>query len=87
MRLTSLLPLLLSAGLAAAKEPATGPIIEHYGPTFPLHETDIPLETGTTLRAVFDVADDSSKNGGPNPKLISVARFLNMHGRRDHRRV
>lgn len=81
MRLSILLSLLLSAGLSAAEEPATGPIIEHYGPTFPLHKTDIPVEAGTRLRAVFDVADDPSKNGDPNPKLISVARFLNMHGR------
>lgn len=81
MKFLFLLAVLLSAGPTSADAPTKGPIIERFGPTFPLQESDMPLATDLRLQAVFDVAADHAKSGEPNPKLISVARFLNMHGR------
>jgi len=63
-----------------AGEPSFGPIIEGYGPTYPINDRDVPLEDGFVHKAVFDAAqnrDEKSLNTG----LVSVARYLNMHGR------
>jgi intracellular sulfur oxidation DsrE/DsrF family protein len=63
-----------------AGEPSFGPIIEGYGPTYPINDRDVPLEEGIVYKAVFDAAqnrDEKSLNTG----LVSVARYLNMHGR------
>lgn len=81
MRLFCLLVVLLASGLVSAQEPTLGPIIREFGPTFALRESDIPLQENASYRAVFDVAVDLANAGEENPKLVSVARFLNMHGR------
>lgn len=69
-----------SASLFAA-EPSFGPAIKHYGPTYPIADRDVPLEEGFVYRAVFDVASYSEDVKAMNTRLVSVARFLNMHAR------
>jgi intracellular sulfur oxidation DsrE/DsrF family protein len=63
-----------------AVESTFGPIIEGYGPTYPINDRDVPLQEDFFYRAVFDAAeyrDEKALNAG----LVSVARYLNMHGR------
>lgn len=73
--------LVLTVTAAWADEPMLGPAIEGYGPTFPIDDRDISLAEGAVYKAVFDAAsygDDVSKMSS---RLVSVARFLNMHVR------
>ena len=65
---------------ALADEPSMGPVIEGYGPTYPIPERDVPLPEGFVYKAVFDIAQDPSAET-VNRNLVSVARFLNMHAR------
>jgi intracellular sulfur oxidation DsrE/DsrF family protein len=83
MRLRFVLPVLgcIMFLAAHADEPMLGPAIEGYGPTFPIDDRDVPLEEGATYRAVFDVAGYSDDLESLNSRLVSVARFLNMHAR------
>jgi len=64
-----------------ADEPMLGPAIEGYGPTYPINDRDVALEEGAVYRAVFDVATYSDDMTALNRRLVSVARFLNMHVR------
>ena len=63
-----------------ADEPSFGPVIEGYGPTYPIEDRDVPLRKGFVYKAVFDAAAYSDQ-GALNNTLVSVARFLNMHAR------
>lgn len=77
---TMLVFVLFICGQAMAGEPSYGPVIEGYGPTYPINDRDVPLEDGFVYKAVFDAAenrDEKSLNTG----LVSVARYLNMHAR------
>ncbi len=63
-----------------AGDPALGPAISGYGPTFAIDDRDVALKSDFVYRAVFDAAayaDESAVNVG----LVSVARYLNMHAR------
>ena len=71
---------ILSAPLFA-DEPLLGPAIEGYGPTYPVDDRDVAREEGAVYRAVFDVATYSDDMTALNRRLVSVARFLNMHVR------
>ena len=65
---------------AAADERSFGPVIEGYGPTYPINDRDVPLRENFVYKAVFDSAanpDETKLNTG----LVSVARYLNMHAR------
>jgi intracellular sulfur oxidation DsrE/DsrF family protein len=78
--------LLVLAGLACstlslADEPSFGPIIEGYGPTYPISDRDVALPVDFTYKAVFDLARYPGETSGLNPYLVSAARFLNMHAR------
>ena len=77
----ALLGVLLLAAPAMAKEPSKGPLIEDYGPTYPINDRDVPLPEGFTYKAVFDLAAYPGEVTAVNVRLESVARFLNMHGR------
>jgi intracellular sulfur oxidation DsrE/DsrF family protein len=66
---------------AHADEPSLGPVIEGYGPTYPIDDRDVALEEGAVYRVVFDAASYSDDLTSLNTRLVSVARFLNMHGR------
>ena len=80
-RLSLLLVLSLLPAALLADEPMLGPAIEAYGPTYPINERDVPLEEGVVYRAVFDAATYSDDLSSLNSRLVSVARFLNMHAR------
>lgn len=66
---------------ALADEPSFGPIIEGYGPTYPIADRDVALPDDFTYKAVFDLAKYPGEGDDLNPYLVSVARFLNMHAR------
>ena len=63
-----------------ADEPSFGPVIEGYGPTYPIEDRDVPLREDFVYKAVFDAAAYSDQTT-LNNTLVSVARFLNMHAR------
>jgi intracellular sulfur oxidation DsrE/DsrF family protein len=83
IRLVLAVLLFSAAQLTLADEPVLGPAIEGYGPTYPIDDRDVPLEEGVVYRAVFDAASYSDDLGSLNSRLVSVARFLNMHVRND----
>jgi intracellular sulfur oxidation DsrE/DsrF family protein len=58
-----------------------GPVIEEYGPTFPISDRDVPLRDNFTYKVVFDAGDNSRDTTSLNHELVSVARYLNMHAR------
>ena len=58
-----------------------GPVIKGYGPTYAIENRDVPLAEGAIYKAVFDVAAYSNDTTSVNSRLVSVARYLNMHGR------
>jgi intracellular sulfur oxidation DsrE/DsrF family protein len=64
-----------------ADEPSMGPIIKDYGPTYPIEYRDVPLTEGFTFRVVFDAGAYPGEVDSLNSELVSVARYLNMHGR------
>jgi intracellular sulfur oxidation DsrE/DsrF family protein len=64
-----------------ADESMLGPAVEGYGPTYPIDDRDVELEGGFVYRAVFDIADYSENTSSLNRRLVSVARYLNMHAR------
>lgn len=81
LRSTALFAILFASIIpAAADEPSLGPIIEGYGPTYPIDDRDVGLPEGLIYKTVFDVAADPAP-GKVNRNLVSVARFLNMHAR------
>ena len=64
-----------------AEETSFGPAIEGYGPTYPIDDRDVQLEDGFVYRTVFDIARYSDDKSALNNRLVSVARYLNMHAR------
>lgn len=78
-----LLLIFICTASAAADEPSLGPVIEAYGPTYPINYRDVRLQDGAEYKAVFDIAAYSDDRTSLNHRLVSVARFLNMHARND----
>jgi len=76
-----LLSMTAAADDPSSREPNLGPIIEDFGPTFPINDRDTPLEEGFTYRTVFDASRYSDAPAAVNSTLVSAARFLNMHAR------
>lgn len=71
-----------AAGLAADVEPAgTGPLIEQFGPVYDVGRPDFATPTDLVYRAVFDVGPSPDAVDQVNPRIESLARFLNMHAR------
>lgn len=66
-----------AAAWAGPDDFATGPLIEAYGAVAPI-EVQMPIPDGTVFRVAFDVAAQAEV-GETNRKLVSAARFLNMH--------
>jgi intracellular sulfur oxidation DsrE/DsrF family protein len=78
--------LLVLVGLACSThclsdEPSVGPIIEGFGPTYPISDRDVALPEDFIYKAVFDLAKYPGETTDLNPYLLSAARFLNMHAR------
>ncbi len=72
---------LLAVSNAAAEELVLGPAIEGYGPNYAVADRDVPVLEETVYRTVFDAASHPEDKIALNEKLVSVARFLNMHAR------
>lgn len=66
-----------STALAAPEDFATGPLIQAYGAVAPV-ENQMPIPDGTVFRIAFDVSTPADV-GELNRKLVTAARFLNMH--------
>jgi intracellular sulfur oxidation DsrE/DsrF family protein len=67
-----------AADEAAAR---TGPVIEQFGPVYDVSAPDFATPTDIAYRAVFDVAQSPDANDQLNPRIESLARFLNMQAR------
>jgi len=67
--------------LLMADEPSMGPIIEDYGPTYPIDFRDVPLEEDVVYKIIFDLSSYPGEVTSLNGNLVSVARYLNMHAR------
>jgi intracellular sulfur oxidation DsrE/DsrF family protein len=76
-----LLLIFASPAHAIAAEPATGPVIQEYGPVYYVPETTISLPPGIRWKAVFDVSATPEEPDKLNYRLETVARYLNMHAR------
>ena len=72
--------LCLAANLNAA-EPVTGPVIEAYGPVYPVAEGSFNLKPETVYKVSMDVSASEDFSDDVNRRLESAARFLNMHAR------
>lgn len=58
----------------------TGPIIGNFGKVYQIENPDLLLNTNTEYKVIFDIFTDKSKEGSKNPRLNTVARYLNMQG-------
>ena len=58
-----------------------GPVIADHGPVYEVPALDIPIDASREYRAVFDVSNALEADDAVNPKIVTVARFLNMHAR------
>lgn len=56
-----------------------GPVFSDYGPVADVDVT-MPIPPGTAFKHSFDVSTPAP-TGDSNSTLVSVARFINMHGR------
>lgn len=72
---------MLFTQLVRADTPQTGPVIEAYGPVFPVPEGSYNLEVGKHYQIVMDVAKGPEDTAALNRSIESMARFLNMHAR------
>jgi intracellular sulfur oxidation DsrE/DsrF family protein len=70
-----------SARAAEAGAPSTGPVIEQFGPVYDVDSPDFVTPINMTYRAVFDVAQSPDAADQLNPRIESLARFLNMQAR------
>jgi len=64
----------------AAEKFSTGPIIKDFGPAFDAVQQTYPLAGNERFKVAFDVANQGTQEA-PNRQFISLARFLNMHGK------
>ncbi len=74
----------LTVSSVAAADPGqahTGPVIAQFGPVYDVERPDFPTPTTAAYRAVFDVAPSPDAADALNPRIESLARFLNMHAR------
>jgi len=66
--------------MAQATPPAqTGPVIADYGAVYTVSDPDFPTPRDRQLRVVFDVSTAPDSVSAINPRIETVARFLNMH--------
>ncbi len=66
---------------ASVGSPSAGPVIEQFGPVYDVASPDFVTPAGMTYRAVFDVAPSPDAVDQLNPRIESLARFLNMQAR------
>ncbi len=66
---------------ASAESPSSGPVIANLGPVYDVPRPDFVTPTDLEYRAVFDVAPSPDATDQLNPRIESLARFLNMQVR------
>lgn len=64
----------------AHAQPETGPVIDEFGPVFAVADADYSATADEIYRAVFDVSTSPNDASRLNPRIETLARFLNMHG-------
>jgi len=79
--LFGLAAMLFLAGQVNAAEALTGPVIEAFGPVYPVDEGAFNLKQDTRYKVSMDVSATEDFSGDLNRRLESAARFLNMHAR------
>jgi len=79
MRFPSFCALLL-VSLPLAAQPTTGPVIEDYGASFVVENSDTPLDAHHEFKVVFEVTGYDSARP-INANLDRVARYLNLHAK------
>ena len=72
---------LVTSWAAQAAAPETGPVVEGYGPVFPVTEGAFNLDPQKHYKVSKDVSASAQASGERNRDLESVARFLNMQAR------
>ena len=82
--------LLLGTGLVACAPPGelpeAGPVIPDYGAVYEVPKAASVGTPADGVRAVFDVGESPSDPGDINPRIITIARYLNMHAQADYAR-
>lgn len=75
------LSIALCALQLAAAEPTTGPIVEGYGASFAIPDSDVRLPADHDYRVVYEITAYPNGPGEVNRGVDRVARFLNLHGK------
>ena len=75
-----LIQFLLAAQLALA-EPATGPVIENYGPVYAVPEGSFNLDPQQDYKVIMDIGKGPEDTSALNRGIESAARFINMNAR------
>ena len=70
---------LAAAPFAVGAETSYGPVIENNGPVIAPPEGSWNLDKSVHYKVSMDIADTPEFPGDINNKLVSAARFLNMH--------
>ncbi len=82
MRTIILLACLISLGsqlYAQSTDRQMGPIINDFGPVFPVENPDFITDTTKVYQVIFDIHNTPDDPTKVNPMLNTLARFLNMH--------
>lgn len=79
--ISTLLLFSLTVAQAFAAEPATGPVIESYGPVFAVPDGSFNLEADQEYKIIMDIGKGPEDLAAVNRGIESAARFLNLHAR------
>ena len=58
---------------------AEGPIIEDFGAVFSIDKPDFETDLNREYKVIFDIAESPEAKDAINPRINTLARFLNMH--------
>jgi len=68
-------------GRADPAEPATGPLVEHFGAVYPVPVDSFNLKAGQSYRVLMDIGQAPDDPAALNRRIDTAARFLNVHVR------
>ena len=71
--------LVLTAGHRTTAEPETGPVLKSFGPVYTVSDPAHLDDPSSGLRGIFDVGKSPEDPSAVNPRIETVARFLNLH--------
>lgn len=78
-KISTLCLLLCVQFLLAQEDRIEGTIITDYGWTYRVDDPDIPTDLETPFKVLFDLSTAPEDPSQMNPRINTVARFLNMH--------